>query len=168
MESNANGPPEDDILFSMATLIAYNVDHRRSDPKVASRFPFVKRLVYSQPITPVCQGKVGEAVLSGLVSSDSYRSLTSSGSWPQDPAHKAPRQKTFRYPYRTIRCTLNSRLVKSSIRPSSPSIISLIACSRRASTGGFVLVDVDLGFVGAGVIGSVVVPLTAVLRNVTR
>lgn len=114
------------------------------------------------------RGRIDEAVSSGLISSDSYRFLTFSGSSPQTPVHKAPRQRTFRYPYRTIRCTLNSRLVKSSMRPSSPSIISLIACSRRASTGGFVLVDVDLGFVAAGVIGSVVVPLTAVLRNVTR
>jgi hypothetical protein len=82
----------------MATLITYNVDRRRSDPKVASRFPFAQRLVFSQPITPVCQGKVGEAVSSGIDSNKSWRSPDVQKVVAPDPVQVGRRQRTFRYP----------------------------------------------------------------------
>jgi hypothetical protein len=59
---------------------------------------FAQRLVYSQPIIPVYRGKVGEAVSSGLVSSDSHRLPDLQWVVAPDPVHVGRRQRTFRYP----------------------------------------------------------------------
>jgi hypothetical protein len=156
----------------MATLIAYNVDRHRSDPKRACRSIDVLLSPRGSSIHSLLYRCIEERLAKpyhlGLFQATPIGFLTSSGSSHQIPCTWDEGKGRSGTLYRTIRCTLNSRLVKSSIRPSSPSIISLIACSRRASTGGFVPVDIDLGSVGTGVIGSVVAPLTAVLRNVTR